>query len=277
MRTRFSLIAIIFTVLLSSCGQKAANDAGTSDITSDTTERKNVAQQYEVQSGKYIPADRYYTGKDTLYLTLIGHASLMFEYKGAVIHIDPYSKVADYTRLPKANVVLLTHEHGDHLDSLAISEVATGDTKFIMTKACREILGFGEVVGNNEIAALHPIDILAVPAYNMIHKRPDGEFYHPQGRGNGYLLNFDGLTVYVAGDTEDIPEMESLKEKNIDIAFLPKNLPYTMTDAMFVNAAKMCMPKYLYPYHMTEFDKKKIGDALSDTMISLIVKPMSNL
>lgn len=277
MKTVFSLVAILM-FMISSCGQKSDNNIN--NLNNDL-EEKNVAidtvQQYSIQSGKYIPADSYYTGKDSLYITLIGHASIMFEYKGSIIHVDPYSKVADYSKLPKANLILLTHEHGDHLDSLAISEVATADTKFIMTKACREILGFGEVVGNNEIAAFYPANILAVPAYNIVHKRPDGEFYHPKDRGNGYLLNFDGLTVYVAGDTENIPEMESLKDRNIDIAFLPKNLPYTMSDDMFIDAAKKVMPKYLYPYHMSEFNKSKIGDALSDTRISLIVKPMSNL
>ena len=276
MKTALSLFLTILTCTIFSCGGKSndmeRNGGQKREAVLDTT------AEYKIRSGSHISADSYYTGgKDSLYVTLVGHGSLMFEYRGMIIHVDPYSKVADYSKLPDANLILLTHEHSDHLDITAIEEIATGDTKFIMNKACNDVLGFGEVIGNNEVRSCYPVDILAVPAYNIVHKKPDGEPYHPKGQGNGYLIKFGQTNVYVAGDTENIPEMDDLKNKKIDIAFMPKNLPYTMSDEMFIDAARKVQPTYLYPYHMSEFDKGKIRDALSDTYISLVVRPMSNL
>ena len=102
----------------------------------------------------------------------------------------------------------------------------------------------------------------AVPAYNLEHKRPDGKPFHPKGEGNGYVLTFGGKRVYVAGDTENIPEMEALRD--IDIAFLPMNLPYTMTPEMVAAAARAFKPKVLYPYHYGDTDPQKLVDLLKD-------------
>ena len=223
-----------------------------------------------------IQTDSYPAGNDeTLKVTLIGHGSVMFEYNNRVIHIDPYSNVVDYAKLPKADLIILTHEHADHLDMKAIDAVKTPQTQFIVSAICNEQLGYGEIVGNSDKTAFETVLIEAVPAYNIVHKRPDGIHYHPKGRGNGYVLTFGGLRVYVAGDTENIPEMSLLKD--IDIAFLPKNLPYTMTDEMFIDAAKTIQPTYLYPYHFSEFDEEKIGKALKKTNIQLVIRPMKNL
>ena len=100
---------------------------------------------------------------------------------------------------------------------------------------------------NGDVKTELGLKIEAVPAYNIVHKRDTGEPFHPKGRGNGYVITFGDLRVYVAGDTEDIPEMKELK--NIDAAFLPVNLPFTMTGKMAANAVKIIKPKYLYPYH----------------------------
>jgi L-ascorbate metabolism protein UlaG (beta-lactamase superfamily) len=108
----------------------------------------------------------------------------------------------------------------------------------------------------------------------MLNKRPDGEFYHPKGRGNGYLITFVDLKVYVAGDTENIAEMTHLGK--VDIAFLPKNLPYTMNDQMFLDAAAKVKPKYLYPYHFAEFDEGKLSPILKSAGIDVIIRPMKN-
>ena len=222
-----------------------------------------------------IQADSYPAGNDeTLKVTLVGHGSVMFEYDNRVIHVDPYSNVADYAKLPKADLIILTHEHADHLDMKAIDAVKVPQTQFIVSAICNEQLGYGEIIGNGDKTAFEPVSIEAVPAYNIIHKRPDGINYHPKGRGNGYVFTFGKLRVYVAGDTENIPEMSLLKD--IDIAFLPKNLPYTMTDEMFIDAAKTLQPTYLYPYHFGEFDEEKIGNALKNTNIQLLVRPMKN-
>lgn len=262
-----SLILTLTIALFSlvACGNKAST-AKTDDKEADTL---GMEQQ------DYIKADSYETNKGMLKVTLVGHGSVMFEFAGKVIQVDPYSKIADYSKLPKADLIILTHEHGDHLDTAAIDAVKKADTHYIVSKVCNEILGYGNVINNGDRTEWGEIAIDAVPAYNIVNKKPDGEAYHPKGRGNGYIFTFGDKKVYVAGDTENIPEMDKLKG-TIDIAFMPKNLPYTMTDDMFVDAAKKVMPKVLYPYHMSEFDQEKIGKALESTDIKIEVRPMKN-
>lgn len=262
-----SVAVMLLTLGLVCCSSKAKSENKENNMENNS---ENITLLGEV-----IPSDTYGEGDNTLHVTLVGHGSLMFEYKEKIIHVDPYSNVADYTKLPKADLILLTHEHADHLDQNALNEIKTTNTQFIMSKACNEILKYGEVVNNGDKTEFFDVKIDVVPAYNIVNKRPDGEYYHPKGRGNGYILYFEGTTVYVAGDTENIPEMDRLKG-SIDIAFLPKNLPYTMSDDMFIDAAKKVMPKYLYPYHMSEFDNDKIGKALEGTDIKVEVRPMSN-
>lgn len=228
-----------------------------------------------VSANRSIVADTYGTDKNAVQVTVVGHGSLMLEYKGKVIHIDPYSKVTDYSKLPKADLILLTHEHADHLDTAAISLIKQKNTHFIVSKVCNEILKYGQPINNGESKMWKDIQIEAVAAYNIVNMHPDGIAYHPKGRGNGYVLTLGKLKIYIAGDTENVPEMEALNGK-IDIAFMPKNLPYTMSDEMFVDAAKKVSPKVLYPYHFNEFNKEKIGEALSKTDIELKVRPMQN-
>ena len=226
-------------------------------------------------SAQRIQSDSYPAGNDdTLKVTLVGHGSVMFEYGNRVIHVDPYSNVADYAKLPKANLIILTHEHADHLDTKAIKAVKTPQTQFIISVHCKEQVRDGEVLVNGDRTEFENVPIEVVPAYNVVHKHPLGAYYHPKGRGNGYVFTFGTLRVYVAGDTENIPEMSLLKD--IDIAFLPKNTPYTMTDEMFIDAAKIIRPTYLYPYHFSSFDEEKISNALKDSNIQLLVRPMKN-
>lgn len=221
----------------------------------------------------------YQTSLGKINIVLIGHGSLRIDFQDKDdvkhIYIDPYSAVGDYETMPKADLILLTHEHADHLDQSAINAIKKENTKFVVSESCNQILGYGTAISNGESFFFHNIDIEAVPAYNIKNVKPDGEAYHPKGRGNGYILIFQDFRVYVAADTENIPEMDSLKG-TIDVAFLPKNLPYTMTDEMFVDAAKKISPKYLYPYHFSEFNKDKIEKELQDTGIQLIVCPMSS-
>lgn len=258
-----SLTIALFSFV--ACGNRAST-ANAGDKATDTL---------SMEQAEYIKADSFETSKGPLKVTLVGHGSVMFEFVGKVIQVDPYSQVADYSRLPKADLIILTHEHGDHLDTAAINAVKKADTHYIVSKVCNGILGYGNVVNNGDKTEWSGIMIDVVPAYNAVNKKPDGEAYHPKGRGNGYIFTFGDKKVYVAGDTENIPEMDKLKG-TIDIAFMPKNLPYTMTDDMFVDAAKKVMPKVLYPYHMSEFDQEKIGKALDGTDIKIEVRPMKN-
>ncbi len=206
--------------------------------------------------------DEVSTPSGTLRLTFIGHGSLRFDFGGKVVYVDPYGKVGDYAAMPPADLVLLTHEHADHLDPEALLHVAGPDTPIILTRAGREKLGRGTALENGQSATVAGIAIAAVPAYNLVHKRDSGEPFHPKGRGNGYVLTFGQTRVYVAGDTENIPEMAELK--NIDIAFLPMNLPYTMTPEMVAEAARMFRPKVLYPYHYGDTDPERLTALLRD-------------
>ena len=201
------------------------------------------------------------TSAGDLTITFIGHGTLMFGFGGKIIHVDPYGKLADYAKLPKAAVILVTHEHSDHLDMAAIQAVRTPETIVVVAAGCAgKVDGF--VMTNNEIRTVLGIRVEAVPAYNIVHKRDNGQPFHPRGSGNGYILTFGDKRVYVAADTENTPEMHALP--GIDVAFLPMNLPYTMTPEMVADAAKAFKPKILYPYHYGETDPARLTDLLKD-------------
>jgi L-ascorbate metabolism protein UlaG (beta-lactamase superfamily) len=203
------------------------------------------------------------TSKGDLQITFIGHGTLMFQLDGKVIHVDPVGQYADYAKLPKADLILVTHEHGDHLDPAAIAKIATGKTVIVLPEICQEKLGKGEVMKNGDVREVQGLKVEAVPAYNIVHERGPGKPYHPKGDGNGYVVTLGDKRVYVAGDTENIPEMAELK--GIDIAFLPMNLPYTMTPEMVAEAAKTLQPKILYPYHYGKTDSSELVALLKNT------------
>lgn len=214
-----------------------------------------------------LPKEQYetdviQTSADDLRITFLGHGSLMMIFGGITIHIDPFSRVADYSKLPKADVILITHEHSDHLDMDALAIVRTEDTETILTETSATQVDGGIVMQNGDVRTVRGIKIEAVPAYNIVHKRENGEPFHPRGIGNGYIMTFGDKRVYVAGDTESIPEMK--KVQGIDCAFLPMNLPYTMTPEMVADAAITLQPKILYPYHYGETDTSKIVELLSE-------------
>ncbi|MCX6174277.1 MAG: MBL fold metallo-hydrolase [Ignavibacteriales bacterium] len=202
------------------------------------------------------------TSAGDLNITFIGHASLIFEFNNMIIHIDPVSRYADYSKLPKADIILITHDHPDHLDPKAIEVIKKDDTKLFCNEASLPTATGGTVLKNGEAASYKGIKISAVPAYNIINKRETGEAFHPKGVGNGYVLTFSNVKVYIAGDTENIPEMKNLN--GIDIAFLPMNLPYTMTPVMVVKAVKMFNPKILYPYHYANSNVNELVELLKD-------------
>lgn len=190
-----------------------------------------------------------------LSITLIKHGSLALSYRGKSIQVDPvgaYGKPTDYAQeFPKADLILLTHEHADHLDKDAIEALfEEGKTSLVTNARCREILGWGTALSNGEsMQVLDGMGLEAVPAYNYSEGRTQ---FHPKGRDNGFVLSVDGLRIYIAGDTEDVPEMADLKE--IDIAFLPVNQPYTMTVEQCIHAAGLIAPKVLIPYHFSQTD-----------------------
>jgi L-ascorbate metabolism protein UlaG (beta-lactamase superfamily) len=200
--------------------------------------------------------DTIRTSAGDLQIAFFGHASLLFRFGGKAFYLDPVSRYADYKTLPKADCVLVTHAHADHFDPGAIAEVTGRSTVIVGTTMCADKLSTVTVMRNGDVRTIDGVTVEAVPAYNLVHKRENGSLFHPKGEGNGYVLTFGKTRVYVAGDTENTPEMKALR--NIAIAFLPMNLPYTMTPEMVADAARAFRPSILYPYHYGTTDPEKL-------------------
>ena len=207
----------------------------------------------------------------TVTITAIKHSSLRIQFDGLEIQVDPvvkYEPETDYSAFPKADVILITHEHFDHFDSAAIKALKKKDTQIFANPAAQKKLGSGTALKNGESRELAKgVQLEAVPAYNT---SPGHTKFHPKGRDNGYVLTLDGFRIYIAGDTEVIPEMEALK--NIDVAFLPCNQPYTMTPEQVAQAAKTINPKVLFPYHYAETPIKRVVELLKGTPIDVRIR-----
>jgi L-ascorbate metabolism protein UlaG (beta-lactamase superfamily) len=201
------------------------------------------------------------TSAGDLTITFIGHGTLMFTFGGKIVHVDPVGREADYSTLPDADLILITHEHGDHLDPEAVAQISKDGTVIVVSSSCEGRLENAAVMQNGESGTFAGFAVEAIPAYNIVHMRSEGAPYHPKGDGNGYIVTFGDLRVYVAGDTEDTPEMKALTD--IDVAFLPMNLPYTMTPQMVADAARAFRPRILYPYHFGETDTNALVQLLA--------------
>ena len=230
------------------------------------------------EAGKAVTTDTYEvdvfktkSGKTVKFHALV-HASIRMEYDGKEIEIDPVTKLGNRTinlaAMPKANYIFVTHEHGDHFDKGAISQLSDSGTRLITNKRCADMLGSGEVMANGDkVQIADDFTVEAVPAYNYTEGRTQ---FHPKSRDNGYILTVDGLRIYIAGDTEDIPEMANIKD--IDIAFLPCNQPYTMTTEQLVKAAKIIKPKVLFPYHYGQTDVTKLPSQLQGDGVDVRIR-----
>ena len=214
--------------------------------------------------------ERFLTpGGAPIQITLIKHASLEIRYKGLSYQVDPVldlGRPTDYAaEFPRADYILVTHEHGDHFDQGAIDVLRKDGTAVVTNPRCADMLGWGTVLSNGDAIDLQEgVHVDAVPAYNITEGHLQ---FHPKGRDNGYVLSLDGLRIYLAGDTEDIPEMADLKD--IDIAFLPVNQPYTMTVEQCVRAAQTIRPKILIPYHFGQTDVTPLPSLLPDMEVRL--------
>jgi L-ascorbate metabolism protein UlaG (beta-lactamase superfamily) len=213
-------------------------------------------------AGPHFRTDAFRTSSGELVITVVGHATLMMTWGGKVLHIDPVTEQADYTKLPKADLILVTHEHADHLDPAAIGLIRTQGTAVLAPETAARRIPGAVVLRNGDVRTIQGVRIEAVPAYNLVHMRKPGVPFHPRGIGNGYIVTFGDTRVYIAGDTENTPEMKRLK--GIDIAFLPMNRPYTMTPEMVADAAKAFRPKILYPYHTGGTDTGRLVNLLRD-------------
>jgi L-ascorbate metabolism protein UlaG (beta-lactamase superfamily) len=214
--------------------------------------------------------DQIKSSAGVIELTFIGHGTLMFRVNGIVIHIDPVRSFGSFINMPKADLILVTHEHGDHLDTTLVNQLRKEGTIMYSNAKSASQVKWAQVMKPGDKRKVKDITIEAVYAYNIQHKRPDGQPYHAKGEGNGYVITIGDKKIYVAGDTENIPEMKELK--NIDIAFLPMNVPYTMTPEMTADAAKSFKPSILYPYHYGDTKTDEIVNLLKDSGIEVRIR-----
>ncbi len=212
------------------------------------------------------PMDEFATSAGKVAITPVHHASMMIEANGKVIQVDPWSQ-GNYDGMPKADLILITDIHPDHLDAKEIEAVRKAGTTIIAPAAVAQTVPEAKVLANGQTTSWEGWTIEAVPMYNIKRGPSEGKFYHDKGRGNGYVLTFGGKRFYIAGDTEGIPEMRALK--NIDVAFVPMNLPYTMTPEEAADAVKDFHPKVVYPYHYRGSDPKAFSAALAGTGIEV--------
>jgi L-ascorbate metabolism protein UlaG (beta-lactamase superfamily) len=224
-------------------------------------------QAQALTAGAIVPAkEEFKTSAGPAKITIIRHASMMIEAGGKVIHVDPWSQ-GNFDGLPKADLILITDIHPDHLDQKAIDQVKRDGTQFIAPAAVAKTVTEAKVLANGESTTWDKWKIEAVPMYNLKRGPSPGALYHDKGRGNGYVLTYGGTRFYIAGDTEGTPEMRAMK--NIDVAFVPMNLPYTMTPEEAADAVRAFHPKVVYPFHYRGSDPEVFKKALEGTGIDV--------
>lgn len=206
------------------------------------------------------------TGIGAVRITPIYHATAMIQMGRDIIYIDP-AKPAKIDGLSPADLILITDIHGDHMDAADVTQLSKSGTTVIAPAAVQKTITQARVLANGESTRWHDFKITAVPMYNINHNQPSGQPYHDKGRGNGYVLNYGGKNFYFAGDTEGTPEMRALK--NIDVAFIPMNLPYTMTPTEAADAVKAFHPKVAIPYHYKGQDIAQFKAALEGSGIEV--------
>ncbi len=285
----------LFMLIVCGCSQgtksepsKSAGDVTASDqnkenmidADSEQKEQAQAANREENNMNKAFTMDSFgfqtdefdtKSGKKVAF-HCIKHGSIRIQYDGLEFEIDPVIKlndrVTDYASFPDADYILVTHEHFDHFDAEAIKALEKEGTRLITNQSCASKLGRGDVMANGDVRDLRDdIKLEAVPAYNTT---PEHTQFHPKGRDNGFILTLDGFRIYIAGDTEDIPEMADIHD--IDVAFLPCNQPYTMTVQQLVKASEILQPKVLFPYHYGETSMDEVSSAMKNNTIDLRIR-----
>jgi len=204
------------------------------------------------------------TSAGAVKITPIYHAAVLIEAGNDRIYIDP-AKPANIAGLAPGDLILITDIHGDHLDPADITQLSKADTVIIAPEAVQKTVTNAKVLANGGTTTWRNWKITAVPMYNIAHVTPQP--FHTKGRGNGYVLSYGGKNFYFAGDTEGTPEMLALKD--IDVAFIPMNLPYTMTPEEAAAAVKAFHPKVAIPYHYRGQDIQKFADALKGSGVDV--------
>lgn len=228
-----------------------------------------LAQASAVALAQAPAVDKVPASGGDIVITPIGHASVQIEHNGTVIQVDPVAAQGDIARAKPGDLVLITDIHGDHLDPATIAKLRKAGAPIVIPAAAKEQVPEGTVMANGETRTVGGVAIQAVAAYNLQRGPKPGALYHTKGRGNGYVLTLGDTHVYVSGDTECVPEIKALKD--IDVAFLPMNLPYTMPPPETAACAKAFMPKILYPYHFRGQKTDELVAALKGTGIDVRV------
>ncbi len=249
------------------CSGETAND----NQTVMAKDHVQILEAFEA-SGQHFDKESLVT-KDGHSLTIVffQHATLALVWDETVVYVDPLTEYADYSRLPEADLVLVTHAHYDHFDQKAVRELAGPETVLVCSHEVGDMLSGTTPLSPGDGLEINPsLAVTAVAAYNTSLNHLQ---FHPKTRGdNGYIVQFDQTRIYIAGDTEVIPEMKTLGL--VDIAFLPVNQPYTMTLEQAAEAARLINPGILFPYHTTDTDISKLPAMLADTPISVRIHPM---
>jgi len=233
---------------------------------------------FGVSGAAWAQSDVIQTSQGDLRITPIYHASLMLQFGGKVIYVDPVNQ-GDYAGKPKADLIFLTHNHPDHYNRARLDTLQTEKTITVAPECLTvaRLVPEGQTVYVGEKKSIAGIEVEAVSMYNLTRGPEPGKFFHPKtsGRnvtgyecddgapGNGYVLMMGGKRLYVSGDTECIPEMKALQ--NIDVAFVSMNLPYTMSPGEAAACVNSFEPKIVYPYHYGQSDLQEFASAVQGT------------
>ncbi len=261
---RLILLTTALALIACETPSEAGDDkpiAETTVAAAETTPETTAAA--ETTAGEDAPTD--------IQIFPLQHGSFYLKADNAIIMVDPVKSALDAAEgdEPKADIIFVTHQHGDHLDPATIAALRKeGAAVVVPQKVADEA---GEALPNPTVMANGDtkefdvgviVGVEAVPMYNLERKRENGEFFHPKGMGNGYVLTIAGKRIYISGDTECVPEMKALE--NIDMAFVCMNLPYTMTPDEAAVCIKEFKPKKLYPYHYRDQDPTTLQTTLKD-------------
>ena len=212
--------------------------------------------------------ETFSTSAGSFQITPIQHASVLIQAGGKVMYIDPAE--GSYDGLPAADYILITDIHGDHLAPAVLNQVKKADTVIVAPKAVAAEVSGVKVISNGEKTAAGPFGVEAVAMYNLKRGPSAGQLYHDKGRGNGYIVTYGGKRFYFSGDTEVTPEMKALK--NIDVAFVCMNLPYTMTPEEAAEGVRAFHPAIVYPYHYMGSDLNAFAKALQGSGIDVRIR-----
>ncbi len=239
---------------------------------SAATAGATLFRPYAAMAESHAMGDAFKSANGEITIHPVSHASFVMTTPAGTIYNDPVGGASLYEGFPAPDLILITHHHGDHFDPETLAAIVTDDTALITNPTVFEALpeelkARTQSLSNGDNAEAFGTTIQALPAYNLTEDRLQ---YHPQGRDNGYVFSADGLRVYVAGDTEDIPEMRALTD--IDIAFVPMNLPYTMDEDQAASAVTEFAPKVVYPYHYKGSDPEKFAALVEDSPAKVEVR-----